>query len=128
MLPRPDNKCRERTPFRSRLLVSIYAERRKQIEQLWTASLEWEENQRAAFLRDACAGDEELRMEVESLLAHKDQAESFIEEPALEVAAKGMAGESSSILGRAASRPLQDSFLARCRRHGRSLPRPGSQA
>ena len=70
MLPRPDNKCRERTPFRSRLLVSMTPERRKQIEQLWTASLEWEENQRAAFLRDACAGDEELRMEVESLLAH----------------------------------------------------------
>ena len=48
---------------------------------------------RAAFLTEACARDEGLRHEVESLLAYEDQAEDFIESPALEVAAKMMAEE-----------------------------------
>jgi len=52
--------------------------------QLFNSALQREVSQRAAFLEKACAGDEELRREVESLLAHKDQAESFIEAPVLE--------------------------------------------
>jgi len=36
-----------------------------------------------AFLQEACAGDEDMRQEVESLLAHQPQAESFIEARAL---------------------------------------------
>ena len=66
-------------------------ERWRQIEQIYHSTLEREESQRSSFLKEACAGDEELRREVESLLAHKDQAESFIEVPALEAAAKGLA-------------------------------------
>jgi Tol biopolymer transport system component/predicted Ser/Thr protein kinase len=76
-------------------------ERWRQIEQIYHSTLEREESQRASFLREACAGDEVLRREVESLLAHKDQAESFIEAPALEVAAKGMAqNRAPSLVGR----------------------------
>ena len=64
-------------------------------------ALEHEPRQRQAFLREACAGDEALRQEVESLLAHQPQAESFIEAPALEVAAKGMAqNRAQSLVGR----------------------------
>lgn len=33
----------------------------------------------AAFLKEACAADEALRQEVESLLAQQEEAESFIE-------------------------------------------------
>jgi eukaryotic-like serine/threonine-protein kinase len=55
--------------------------------------LEVEESQRRAFLKEACAGDEELRREVESLLRFDGQEEHFIEEPALEIAAKMMAHE-----------------------------------
>ena len=76
-------------------------ERWRQIEQIYHSTLEREESQRDTFLKEACAGDEALRREVESLLAHKDQAESFIEEPALEVAAKGMAqNRAPSLVGR----------------------------
>ena len=42
---------------------------------------------RATFLAEACAGDEELRREVASLIAYDSQPASFIESPALEVAA-----------------------------------------
>jgi serine/threonine protein kinase len=69
------------------------AERWQQVEQLYQAALERGAEGRAAFLAEACAGDEGLRREVESLLAYEDQAENFIESPALEVAAKMMAEE-----------------------------------
>ena len=58
-----------------------------------------EPGQRAAFLEEACAGDEELQREVESLLAFEQRAESFIEAPpatALEEAALGLAADPSS--------------------------------
>jgi non-specific serine/threonine protein kinase/serine/threonine-protein kinase len=67
-------------------------DRWKQVEELYHAALEREESGRAAFLEQACAGDEALRRRVESLLAHYAQASSrFLEEPALEVAAKALA-------------------------------------
>src|SRR5262245_56348027 len=50
-----------------------------------------EPGERGAFLAQACAGDAELRHEVESLIAVDEQATDFIEAPALEVAAKLLA-------------------------------------
>ncbi len=67
---------------------SLTPERWQQIEQLWSAALERRSDERAAFLAEACAGDEDLRREVESLLRFDLQADSFIETPALEVAAR----------------------------------------
>ncbi|HWQ33662.1 MAG TPA: protein kinase [Blastocatellia bacterium] len=67
---------------------SLTRERWQQIEQFWNAALERPPDERAAFLAEACAGDEELRREVESLLRCDDRAGSFIEEPALEIAAR----------------------------------------
>ena len=67
------------------------AERWQQVERLYHSTLEKEVGERTAFLAEACAGDEGLRREVESLLAYEEQAETFIESPALEVAAKMMA-------------------------------------
>ena len=66
-------------------------ERWQKVEQLYHAALEREENERDAFLREVCAGDEGLRHEVESLLAYQRRAETFIEEPALELAAEILA-------------------------------------
>jgi hypothetical protein len=54
-------------------------ERWRQIEQIYHSTLEREESQRVAFLKEACAGDEVLRREVETPLAHQPQADSFIE-------------------------------------------------
>ena len=67
-------------------------DRWKQVEELYHAALEREGSQGAAFLEQACAGDEALRGRVESLLAHYARASSrFLEEPALEMAAKALA-------------------------------------
>jgi serine/threonine protein kinase/Flp pilus assembly protein TadD len=67
---------------------AMTSDRWQRIEQLYHATLEREENQRAAFLKEACAGDDALRQEVESLLAHEKGVGSFLEAPALEAAAK----------------------------------------
>src|SRR6185369_7218079 len=66
-------------------------ERWQQVANLYHAALERNAGERASFLRESCGGDEELRREVESLLAYEDQAENFIESPALEVAARMIA-------------------------------------
>ena len=66
-------------------------ERWREAERLCLAALEREESERAAFLKEACAEDDELLREVESLLAHEAQAQNFTEEPALEAAAKALA-------------------------------------
>jgi eukaryotic-like serine/threonine-protein kinase len=72
-------------------------DRWQQVEKLCLEALELEESQRAGFLKDACAGDEELRQEVESLLKFDDRrGDRFIEQPALEMAAKMVAQEPPS--------------------------------
>jgi len=71
-------------------------ERWQLVEKLYHAALEREPEARAAFVADACADDEELRCEVAALLAYDDQAKSFIETPAVELAAKQIAAEASA--------------------------------
>jgi hypothetical protein len=66
-------------------------ERWRQIDQLFEAALERSPEERVAFLAAACAGDESLRLEVESLLRSDEAAESFIEKPAAALAAEVIA-------------------------------------
>src|SRR5262245_5825002 len=68
-------------------------DRWEQIEQLYHAALEREPGAREAFLDVACAGDEDLRREVAGLLACDIPSDSFIQSPAVEIAAKAMAAE-----------------------------------
>jgi serine/threonine protein kinase/sugar lactone lactonase YvrE len=63
-------------------------DRWQQIEKVYHSALELAENERPAFLEKACVGDDGLRREVESLLADEKQARSFIEAPALVMAAQ----------------------------------------
>ena len=44
-------------------------------------------------MEEACAGDDNLRREVESLLAQEERGNGFLEAPAMEVAARALAGE-----------------------------------
>jgi serine/threonine protein kinase/cytochrome c-type biogenesis protein CcmH/NrfG len=74
-------------------------ERWQQVERLYHSTLEKQPKERSAFLAQACGDDEELRREVESLLAYEDRAENFIEEPALDVAAKMMVQEHTRTVG-----------------------------
>jgi len=76
-------------------------DRWQQIDKLFDASLERDPGQRAAFLDQACAGDEELRRELEALIAAHEQANSFLASPALEVAAQGIEQhQAQSLVGR----------------------------
>ena len=63
-------------------------ERWQEIEQLYHTVLKQDASERAAFLKEACGGDAELRREVESLLARQSEAESFVETPAAKVVAE----------------------------------------
>src|SRR2546425_10806466 len=77
------------------------AERWSMVERVYHGALERGTEERAAFLSEACGSDEELRREVESLLAFEDQAKDFIENPALEVAGELMADGQSLVVGQA---------------------------
>ena len=80
---------------------TMMSDRWQRIEQLYHDALEREGNNRAAFLREACAGDDAMQQEVESLLAQGKEAAGFLEAPALEVAARMLSEESGqSLLGR----------------------------
>jgi len=70
-------------------------ERLRQIERLYHAALEREEAEWGSFLDAACAGDETLRREVDSLLVYSKHSKSFIESPALDMVARALAKEES---------------------------------
>src|SRR6266513_3009223 len=62
------------------------AERWKQVNDLFQSAVERAPGERAAFLHEACHGDEGLRREVDSLLTSYERSENFIELPAFKVA------------------------------------------
>jgi serine/threonine protein kinase len=57
-------------------------ERWSKIESIFHKALEADESRRSSVIEESCAGDAELRREVESLLAHHSDSASFIEQPA----------------------------------------------
>jgi tRNA A-37 threonylcarbamoyl transferase component Bud32/Tfp pilus assembly protein PilF len=67
----------------------------KQLDKLLHAALQRAAEERDAFLRQACAGDEELEREARSLLILEQKAEAFLERPAIEMAAQLAVGEQS---------------------------------
>ena len=67
------------------------SDRWKQVDNLLQAVLERPPDERDEFLRRACAGDEALEREVRSLLTSQQRAGSFLESPAIEVAARAIA-------------------------------------
>ncbi len=73
-------------------------ERYQQIGEIYHSALERGPKQRVAFLAEACAGDEELLREVESLIASNEKAGEFIQTPALEVAADLLATDQLDLL------------------------------
>ena len=68
-------------------------ERYQQIDQIFQAALALEPDQRAAYLDKVCSGDETLRTEVESLITSDRGGLSFIDEPAVAMAARLLASE-----------------------------------
>jgi len=62
------------------------SDRSSRAEQLFHAALKVAESQRSVFLEESCAGDADLRREVERLLAADQRAETFLESPPLKSA------------------------------------------
>src|SRR6476620_9988904 len=76
-------------------------ERWQQLKQIFQSALERNPAERSAFLSQACAGDEALRSEVESLIASHDQAGDSIEAMAAEAATEMLSVDrTSSIVGK----------------------------
>jgi serine/threonine protein kinase/tetratricopeptide (TPR) repeat protein/TolB-like protein len=67
----------------------------QQIEQLYHAALRLAPSERGAFVEVACQGNQALLREVQSLLAHDQQAVHFLERSALGVMAKAIIGAPS---------------------------------
>jgi eukaryotic-like serine/threonine-protein kinase len=67
------------------------SERWRQVEAVYHSAAERELSGRSAFLDEACGGDEELRREVESLLAQETSAGILLERPVWEPAANSSA-------------------------------------
>ncbi len=76
-------------------------ERWQKVEALYHEAIRQPPERRAAFLQDACAGDDSLRKEVESLLEQAEGTTDFISSPALNVAAKALALDKNRAGGKA---------------------------
>ncbi len=63
----------------------------KQVDNVLQSVLDLPPGEREAFLRRACAGDELIEGEVRSLLLSEESAGRFLENPAMEVAARALA-------------------------------------
>jgi hypothetical protein len=70
----------------------VTPEQYRRVGQIYHHALEFDRGQRAAFLDRECEGDEELRREVESLIAAHEQTETFLNAPAVEVLARSATG------------------------------------
>lgn len=69
----------------------------RRIKELVDAALALPASQRVPFLDRMCAGDEALRREVESLIASCEQAQSFMETPAVQAAEKSLVGDQKQL-------------------------------
>lgn len=74
------------------------AERWNRLEALFHAATVLNGEDREQFLRDGCGKDDELLLEIRSLLAKQESARSFIERPAIERGAEILLESSTAIL------------------------------
>jgi predicted ATPase/serine/threonine protein kinase len=63
-------------------------ERYQRLQALLESALAREPAQRSSFLDEACAGDQSLRRDIDSLIASSEEAGAFLETPVGEMAAK----------------------------------------
>jgi serine/threonine protein kinase/tetratricopeptide (TPR) repeat protein len=78
----------------------------QEIDRIFAEALEREPGERAIFLDGACGGDEQLRAEVESLLAH-NVPESLVDGPAVEETMRLLANENMRVPKLTAIGPYQ---------------------
>src|SRR5258708_31667010 len=71
-------------------------ERHQQIKEIFNSAFEHSPDTREAYITEACAGDDALRAEVESLLAVYDTPDNPLDTPVAEVAA-GVIGHQQNV-------------------------------
>ena len=75
-------------------------DRDSRIDGICCAAMALDGPSRDAFVAAACAGDEGLRREIDSLLRYQSKADGFMAEPALAVAAQRLASAGDAMIGR----------------------------
>src|SRR5688572_13427312 len=85
------------------------------VDQLLQSVLDIPAVERDAYLRNACGADQRLEDEVRSLLAAHDRADRFLGAPAIDLAARELAGERSDDGSQAGSDPLIGQTFSRYR-------------
>ena len=78
----------------------LVPDQRERVSQLYADALSRTVTDRADFLRHACGGDESLRVEVESLLAHASDPPSILDAPLESLAAAALGAGGESLIGR----------------------------
>src|SRR2546423_15477697 len=72
-------------------------ERWQQVKEIFNSAVQYEPEERAAFLLQACGEDDSLRKEVESLVASHEKEGGFIDSPAYEAAAELMVNDQAEL-------------------------------
>jgi serine/threonine protein kinase/Tol biopolymer transport system component len=72
-------------------------DRWQRVKQIFQAAMDRAPAERAVFVSDACAGDEELRQEVESLMSSDGRSGTFLDSPAYEAAAEMIVEDKSGL-------------------------------
>ena len=72
-------------------------ERWQQVKEIFNSAIHYRPEDRGRFISQACSGDEDLRSEVESLIASHEQSGEFIDKPAIAAAASLFAGEKAEL-------------------------------
>ena len=71
----------------------------RRVKEIFTAASSLDGAKRQTYLKDACAGDDDMLREVEKLLGSLDSSESFLESPAIADAASMFEEKKTAIAG-----------------------------
>src|ERR1051326_327864 len=98
-------------------------ERWQQVKDIFNSAIAYAPEERSSFISRACSGDEELRSEVESLIASHEQSGNFIGSACVRgrriVTRRRASGTDSGLHHRS----VRSDLVYQSRRNGRGLPR-----